>query len=121
MALTTALGLMSGTSMDGIDIAVLRTDGENFVERGPSSFFAYQAVFSRRIEAALEVAKTIEARDKRPGDLKALERDITLRHAEAVNAFLRELPDRWNNPEVIGFHGQTVLHRPERALTVSAW
>ncbi|HVK91829.1 MAG TPA: anhydro-N-acetylmuramic acid kinase, partial [Mycoplana sp.] len=32
----TAIGLMSGTSMDGIDVALLRTDGEHFVERGPA-------------------------------------------------------------------------------------
>ena len=118
MALTTALGLMSGTSMDGIDIAVLRTDGENTVERGPASFVAYEAAFSRKIEAALAAAKAIEKRDDRPGDLEILEREITLRHADAVNRFLRGLPKSWNKPDIVGFHGQTVLHRPERSLTV---
>ncbi len=115
-----AIGLMSGTSMDGIDLAVLRTDGENEVERGPSFFVPYEASFRRRIEAGLEDAKRIEKRDERPGDLAALERDLTLRHAEAVVAFRARLRDdpRWSRPDLIGFHGQTVLHRPLIGLTV---
>lgn len=115
-----AIGLMSGTSMDGIDLAVLRTDGENAVERGPAFFVPYDAAFRRRIEAGLEDAKRIERRDERPGDLAALERDLTLRHADAVAAFLRRLERHpgWNRPELVGFHGQTVLHRPHLGLTV---
>ena len=50
----TAIGLMSGTSMDGIDAAMLRTDGENHVEFGPTAFFPYPAAFRREIEDGLE-------------------------------------------------------------------
>ncbi|MGN6537724.1 MAG: anhydro-N-acetylmuramic acid kinase [Mesorhizobium sp.] len=115
-----AIGLMSGTSMDGIDLAVLRTGGENEVERGPSFFVPYEAAFRRRIEAGLEDAKRIGKRDERPGALATLERDLTLRHAEAVAAFRARLRDdpRWGRPDLIGFHGQTVLHRPHVGLTV---
>ena len=112
-----AIGLMSGTSMDGIDLAVLRTDGEALVERGPSLFVAYEASFRRRIEDALDEARAITRRDERPGDLEALEREITLRHAQAVRTFAARHAGEWL-PELIGFHGQTVLHRPEQALTV---
>ncbi len=118
MTLTCAIGLMSGTSMDGIDLAMLRTDGENVVERGPSFFVPYDAEFQRRIEAGLDGAKAIVGRNERPGDLKALERDITERHADAVDAFLRNGARDWGKPEVIGFHGQTVLHRPQAGVTV---
>lgn len=118
MALTCAIGLMSGTSMDGIDVAAMFTDGESVVERGPGAFFAYDAAFSRRIQAALEEAKQIGDRAERPGSLETLEREITLRHAEAVKQFLQDVPERYKKPDVIGFHGQTVLHRPERAVTV---
>jgi anhydro-N-acetylmuramic acid kinase len=68
-----ALGLMSGTSMDGIDLAAVGTDGELQVERGPSLFIPYEAPFRRRIEAALADAKHITERTRRPGDLAALE------------------------------------------------
>lgn len=104
--------------MDGIDLAMLRTDGEHFVERGPAFFVPYEADFRRRIEAALEEAKQIARRDERPGNLAELERDIARRHAEAVGAFLRGDAKDWGVPEIIGFHGQTVLHRPHIGLTV---
>lgn len=113
-----AIGLMSGTSMDGIDVAALETDGEAVAARGPSLSVPYEAAFRRRIEAALETARAIVGREERPGDLAALEREITLRHARAVRAFLAAATPEWRAPDVIGFHGQTVLHRPAAALTV---
>ncbi|MGB3538999.1 MAG: anhydro-N-acetylmuramic acid kinase [Mesorhizobium sp.] len=113
-----AIGLMSGTSMDGIDLAMLKTDGEHVVERGPSFFVPYEAAFRRRIEASLEEAKQIERRDQRPGDLAELERKISERHAEAVVAFLASGAENWGKPDIVGFHGQTVLHRPHIGLTV---
>jgi anhydro-N-acetylmuramic acid kinase len=118
MGLVCALGLMSGTSMDGIDLALLRTDGEAVVERGPSFAVPYDAAFRRRLEAALDTAKAIGKRTERPGELAALERDITGRHADAIDLFLRNGAGRWAEPEIIGFHGQTVLHRPHLGLTV---
>lgn len=118
MASLCAIGLMSGTSMDGVDVAALRTDGADLVERGPSLFIPYEAAFRSRIDAALEAAKLITSREERPGDLADLERELTLRHAEAVRKFLKGEVGAWGKPDLIGFHGQTVLHRPEKALTV---
>jgi anhydro-N-acetylmuramic acid kinase len=114
----TAIGLMSGTSMDGIDAAMLRTDGEDKVEFGPTAFLAYPATFRRRIEEGLEEAKQLVRREERPGDLAALERELTERHAEAVRSLVEQAPDDWRTADVIGFHGQTVLHRPQIGLTV---
>jgi len=114
----TALGMMSGTSMDGIDLAVVRSDGEGLVERGAERHFPYQPAFRDRLERALETAKPMTSRDQRPGGLEELERDLTLRHAEAYKEFCRLEGIQPGGIDVIGFHGQTVLHRPERALTV---
>lgn len=114
----TAIGLMSGTSMDGIDVALLRTDGETVVERGPSAGFPYDARFRDRLKQGLVDAKAITQRDQRPGALDALERDLTLRHAEAVKTFLKLNSLSAADIDVLGFHGQTVLHRPDEALTV---
>jgi len=118
MAPLRAIGLMSGTSMDGIDVAALETDGKTVAATGPSLSVPYEAAFRRRIEAVLDTAKSIVKREDRPGDLVALEREITLRHADAVRKFLEAAPSEWRKPDVIGFHGQTVLHRPHLGLTV---
>jgi anhydro-N-acetylmuramic acid kinase len=118
MAPLRAIGLMSGTSMDGIDVAAIETNGEAVIATGPSLSVPYEAAFRRRIEAALETAKSIVKREERPGDLEELEREITLRHARAVSDFLAAAPAAWRNIDVVGFHGQTVLHRPHLGLTV---
>lgn len=119
MALVTALGLMSGTSMDGIDIAMLRTDGESIVERGPGLSVPYDAAFRRRLEQGLQTAKAIVKRGDRPGHIAELEREITGRHADAITLFLANIRGSdWAKPDLIGFHGQTVLHRPDQGVTV---
>ncbi len=113
-----AIGMMSGTSMDGIDVALVTSDGEAEVERGPSGAYSYDPAFRKRLNAALETAKAIKARDERPGDLAELETEITMRHVAAVRAFLEANRLRPSDIDVIGFHGQTVLHRPDEGLTV---
>ncbi len=111
-----AIGLMSGTSMDGIDVALIETDGENAVERLAAAEFGYDVAFRRALAVSLETAKAITKRDERPGNLGTIEQEITVRHAEAVRAFLRQ--NAGADIGVIGFHGQTVLHRPQKGLTV---
>ena len=113
--LVTALGLMSGTSLDGIDVALIKTDGENIVERGPSMTFAYNAEQRRMLIDALGDARIIQQRGDRPGRLAGVERELTQWHVHAVQHFLSENPAE---VDVIGFHGQTVIHRPEKKLTV---
>ncbi|WP_280952994.1 anhydro-N-acetylmuramic acid kinase [Mangrovicella endophytica] len=113
-----AVGLMSGTSLDGIDVALLDTDGQSIVRRGPSRVYPYEAGFRQRLSAALETAKTIEERSGRPGDLAAIEQDLTDLHAGVVERFLAETGTSRESIDLVGFHGQTVLHRPDQALTV---
>ncbi|MGE0213202.1 MAG: anhydro-N-acetylmuramic acid kinase [Parvibaculaceae bacterium] len=116
--LLTAIGLMSGTSMDGIDVALIRTDGEARLERGPSRSYPYDADFRRRLVEAHAAAQEIRVRTERPGPLIDTEQDITDRHAAAVGAFLEEFGLPREEIGIIGFHGQTVLHRPQAHLTV---
>lgn len=113
--LVTALGLMSGTSLDGIDVALIRTDGDNIVERGPSMTFAYADYQRELLQTALMDARMVEQRDERPGSLASTELEITDWHVSAVQHFLSENPAE---VDVIGFHGQTVIHRREKKLTV---
>lgn len=114
----TVLGLMSGTSFDGIDVALLRTDGLNRIEFGPSATISYCEEFKAKLVDGLNDAKSINHRQDRPGNLAALEHDITLLHRDAVHQFLSDQKLRITDIDLIGFHGQTILHRPEDALTV---
>ena len=114
----TAIGLMSGTSMDGIDVAMVRSDGSEVTERGGFLTVPYRPNFRRCLADALETAKSIQKRDKRPDDLAELERELTLLHADAVETFLSRFSLSPDQIDLVGFHGQTVLHRPERQLTV---
>lgn len=113
-----ALGLMSGTSLDGIDVALIETDGEGAVLRGPSQTVPYAAEMRRRLAGALAEARAITHREQRPGTLGEVERDLTVAHADVTADFLAAHAIARDAVDVVGFHGQTVLHRPADHLTV---
>lgn len=113
-----ALGMMSGTSMDGIDAAIIETDGRDEVVRGPSLTYPYSEAFQAQLRDGLADAMAIVRRRDRPGRLKLLEQYLTDLHAEAVAQFLEDVRIPADTVDVIGFHGQTVLHRPDQRLTV---
>ena len=116
-----ALGLMSGTSLDGIDVALLTTDGESVVERGPAMTFPYSEPMRALLRSAIDDAKALTLRHERPGALPHAERELTEHHGAAVSAFLRKQGIGRETIDVIGFHGQTVLHRrPEPELRLTA-
>lgn len=105
-----ALGLMSGTSADGVDAALIRTDGENRIEFVAASTQPYSEEFRERLLRAAQVDVPFE-------ELLNLERDLGRRHASAVTYLcqLAEItPDRI---DVIGSHGHTIRHFSERRLT----
>ena len=118
MSVLRAIGLMSGTSLDGVDLALVETDGEGVVHLGPTGYRAYSEEERRFLAGALADAAGIEGRQDRRGRLAEAEELITRAHAEAVEAFFRDTGTSAGSVDVIGFHGQTVLHRPELGLTV---
>ena len=113
-----AIGLMSGTSMDGVDVALLDTDGERAIRLGPQAFAPYDEADRSLLRAALRDAVGLRDRDARPGALGPAESMVTARHVAAVEAFLSTHGLARDNIDVVGFHGQTVLHAPERQLTI---
>jgi anhydro-N-acetylmuramic acid kinase len=118
MTILTAIGLMSGTSMDGVDVALVESDGERIERLGPVGYRAYTAGERNLLRAALAQAADLQNRTARPGRLAEAEKAITQSHAEAVEAFLEENEIEREKIAVVGFHGQTVLHRPQAHLTV---
>jgi len=113
-----AIGLMSGTSMDGIDVALIETDGEEVTRFGPSAVHFYQAHEEAAIRDAMEAAPAMRARDERSSIIAQAEAIITALHASAVENFLAANAIDRATIDVVGFHGQTILHRPAEKLTV---
>ena len=118
MAMMRAIGLMSGTSMDGVDVALIETDGEARIAQGPGGFRAYSDDERAVLRQALADAVAITDRTQRPGAVTAAEAIVTEAHVRAVENFLKANGVDRASVDVVGFHGQTVLHRPEHRLTV---
>ncbi len=108
----TAIGLMSGTSADGIDAAIIRTDGHTIRHTGAFVTHPYPAETRAAILA-------LAAEPERAGldPLLELEAAITQAHADAVRAVLAQTGLEASAIDVVGFHGQTVLHRPQYRFT----
>ena len=114
----TALGLMSGTSLDGVDVALIETDGRRVKAFGPSGYRPYTEAERRLLLQALTEAVHLPQREARPGILGEAERTVTTAHAEAVAAFIAQNRIACEDIDIVGFHGQTVLHRPAERMTV---
>jgi anhydro-N-acetylmuramic acid kinase len=114
----TAIGLMSGTSLDGVDVALIETDGKRVKSFGPSGYRPYTPSERSLLRQALTEAVNLSQRDSRPGILREAERAVTQAHAEAVAAFTAQNRISRGDVDIVGFHGQTVLHRPAERMTV---
>jgi len=112
--LYTALGLMSGTSIDGVDASIIKSDGERVYSPLLDRYFEYESKIRQKI-------LNIRAKILFPGDLikhdseiKKIEREITLFHANVVREILN------NNKidvDLLGFHGQTIFHDSKEKIT----
>jgi len=114
----TAIGLMSGTSLDGVDVALIETDGKRVKAFGPTGYRPYTANERGLLRQALTEAVHLPQRDARPGILREAERAVTIAHAEAVASFTAQNHITYEDVDIVGFHGQTVLHRPAQKMTV---
>lgn len=109
--LVTAIGVISGTSMDGIDVAVISSDGEDVVEPGPGATFPYPPATSAALRAIIADPEATR------GPLTDLERAVTDAHVAAIGAFMKECGLDPLSVALVGLHGQTILHRPRERFT----
>jgi anhydro-N-acetylmuramic acid kinase len=103
-----AIGLMSGTSCDGVDAALIHTDGKSIDDFGPTFTLPYDAAFRARLQSCFGGK----------GPVAAVERELTERHADAVRQLLAEAKRKPAEIAIVGFHGQTIHHAPAQRQTV---
>ena len=108
-----AIGLMCGTSVDAIDVALIETDGHVIHGFGPAASAPLDPGLRQRIRAAMAEAAQLPATVAPPPAFSALSRDIAEHHAQAIAAAGIDL----GQVDIVGFHGQTIRHAPAQGLT----
>ena len=107
----TSLGLMSGTSGDGVDVSIIRTNGINQYEIINDKYFEYDIGIYKDIHTLKEKIHEIEHLEKFKNEINNLERKITIFHAEIIKDL------NISNDTLIGFHGQTIYHNPKKKIS----
>ena len=112
--LFSAMGLMSGTSMDGVDVSIIKSDGYDEVELIFDQYFKYNIHLYRQLSTLRDKIKSSEDLTKYSKELSDLERALTIFHAEKISkiAFKNGI-----EIDLIGFHGQTIFHNPQIKIT----
>ncbi|WP_070151280.1 anhydro-N-acetylmuramic acid kinase [Sphingobium phenoxybenzoativorans] len=111
-----AIGLMSGTSRDGIDAALIRTDGEGIAESLAFHAMAYEDGFRMRLAETCQRAMAMDAPGFEPL-IASVQEELTELHVQAVADLLGRSGRMAEEIGVIGFHGHTVAHKPDRGWT----
>ena len=107
----TALGLMSGTSIDGIDIALIKSDGYKIIDHNLEQYYPYSPKTRNLLTKLINNPTTSLL------EIKQIELEITQNHISVVLDFLTKNNINKEDIDIIGFHGQTILHCPQQKIT----
>ena len=110
----TSLGLMSGTSMDGVDASIIKTDGKSKYNAILDKYFEYPYSIYQNLTKLRDKIKSSKDLKKHQKQVKTVEKEITIFHAKAVNEILAK---KLINVDFIGFHGQTIFHNAGEKIT----
>ena len=108
--LITSIGLMSGTSCDGIDASIIKSDGENEVHFIGNQFLPYDEKIKLKIRSLKEKINLIIDLEKNQLEINSLEKEITLLHAKVVNSIIEKYEIDRSKINLVGFHGHTIFH-----------
>ena len=110
----TALGLMSGTSMDGVDVSVIKSDGKEYYEAIFDKYFEYDNEIYQELTDIRDKINTSKDLEIYSDLLRSIERKITLFHAEVTKKVIK---DHNFEIDLVGFHGQTIFHNSKEKIT----
>ena len=109
-----SLGLMSGTSGDGVDASIIQSDGDNELKVILDRYFKYSQNIYENIHNLKEEIKDSKDLENLSEKIQPIEKEITLFHADSVNKILNEFK---SNVDFIGFHGQTIFHNAKEKIS----
>ena len=109
-----SLGLMSGTSGDGVDASLINSDGSSNYKVEINKYFEYENNFSQKIHSLKDKINTVTDLETYSTDLKVLEKELTIFHSKVVMDIVKNTKIKI---DFVGFHGQTIFHDPSNKIS----
>ena len=109
-----SLGLMSGTSGDGVDASLISSDGDTNYNVEINKYFEYENNFSQKIHSLKDKINTVADLETYATELKALEKELTIFHSKVVMDIVKNTKMKI---DFVGFHGQTIFHDPFKKIS----
>ena len=110
----TALGTMSGTSMDGVDVSIIQSDGETKYDVKLDEYFEYPKDIFKNLTKLRDKISSFKDLEKFTKEIKKIEKEITLFHSEVVKEIIKKTK---TNIDLVGFHGQTIYHNVKEKIS----